>query len=211
MKLVLWALLAGVGVGAGCSHEARPVVAPAEHPPLPPASGSPIGHMVDDAAELALRDDQIARLQQIDDELGAKLAEHETEQRSWEPVGPTRPDAPRGLGFRAGGGAATVDQRGLPMGSFPANGGATGFPDGEPPKQLVIRGETIERAHRDRDRDTRDAIRRALAVLDVAQRVIARRVLRDHGVDPDTGETTSGQPGARPPGDDLTPIKQGEP
>jgi hypothetical protein len=187
------------------------VVAPAERPPLPPASGSPIGHLVDDAAELALRDDQIARLKQIDDELGAKLAEHETELRSWEPVGSTQPDAPRGLGFHAGGGTATVDQRGLPMGSFPANGGATGFPGGEPPKQLAIRGETVDRVDRDRDRDTRDAIQRALAVLDVAQRVIARRVLRDHGVDPDTGATTSGQPGARPPGNDLTPIKQGEP
>jgi hypothetical protein len=211
MKLVLWALLGGLAVGAGCSHEARPVAAPAERPPLPPASGSPIAHLVEDAAELELRDDQLAALQQIDEQLGAKLAEHETELRSWEPVPPAHSDAPRGLGFHAGAGAATVDEHGLPMGSFPAHGGARGFADGEQPRQLVIRGETIDRVHRDRDRDTRDAIRRALAVLDAAQRVIARRVLHDHGVDPDTGETTSGPPGAQPPRDDLTPIRQAEP
>lgn len=212
MKLVLWvALLGGVAVGAGCSHEARPVVAPGERPPLPPASGSPIGHLVEDAAELGLRDDQLAELKKIDAELGAELAEHETEQRSWAPAGTSDPDAPRGLGFRAGGGTATVDQRGHRMGDLPVNGGATGFADGEPPKQLVIRGETIDRAQRDGVRDTRDAIRRALAVLDAAQRVIAQRVLRDHGVDPDTGEPIRGEPGARPPRDDLAPIKPGEP
>src|SRR5262249_26979209 len=157
-------------------------VAPDERPPLPPPSGSPIGHLVDDAAELGLSDDQLARLKQIDGELGAKLAEHETELRSWEPVAPTKPDAPRGLGFHASGGQATLDQYGTPIGGFPAHGGAAGFADGDPPKQLVIRGETIERVHRDRARDTRDAIRSALAVLDAVQRVIALRVLRDHGV-----------------------------
>ena len=87
MKLVLLAALIGsLGPGLGCSHEAKPVVAPDEHPPLPPASGSPIGHLVDDAGELKLRDDQLTKLRAIDDELGAKLAAYETELRTGEPV-----------------------------------------------------------------------------------------------------------------------------
>jgi hypothetical protein len=213
MKLVLLAaLLGGLGLGLGCSHEAKPVVAPDEHPPLPPASGSPIGHLVDDAAELQLRDDQLAKLKQIDDELGAKLAASETSLHTGEPVPQdNRPDAPRGLGFHAGGGQATVDQHGVPAGNFPTRGGATGFPsENVQSKQYVIRGSTIDGINRDRARDTRDAIRRALALLDDAQRAIARRVLTDHGVDPDTGETTGSEPGARPAGGDLTPLKPDE-
>lgn len=214
MKLVLLAaLLGGLGSGLGCSHEAKPAVAPDERPPLPPASGSPIAHLVDDAAELKLRDDQLAKLKEIDDELGAKLAASETALRTGEPVPrDNRPDAPRGLGFRAGGGQATVDSNGVPIGAFPANGGATGFPsENAQPKQYVIRGSTIDAIYRDRARDTRDAIRRALALLDDAQRMIARRVLTEHGVDPDTGETTGGEPGVRPPANDLTPLEPGEP
>lgn len=63
----------------------------------------------------------------------------------------------------------------------------------------------------DRARDTRDAIRRALAVLDDAQRAIALRVLTDRGVNPDTGETTGGEPGAPPARGDLAPLKPAGP
>jgi hypothetical protein len=198
--------------GLGCSHEARPVAAPEEHAPLPPASGSPIGYLVDDAGELKLRDDQLARLRQIDDELGTKLAASETALRTPEPVArDNRPDAPRGLGFRAGGGRPTVDDHAMPV-VQPVHGGATDFPlESTQPKQYVISGATIDGIYRDRARDTRDAIRRALALLDDAQRAIARRVLTEHGVDPDTGQTTGGEPGARPDGGDLAPLKPAEP
>jgi hypothetical protein len=40
--------------------------------------------------------------------------------------------------------------------------------------------------------------------------VIAQRVLRDHGVDPDTGETTGGPPGARPQ-EAVVPVQQARP
>lgn len=198
--------------GLGCSHEARPVAAPEEHAPLPPASGSPIGYLVEDAGELKLSDDQLARLRQIDDELGTKLAASETALRTPEPVPrDNRPDAPRGLGFRAGGGRETVDDHGMPL-AQPVHGSATGFPsDNTQARQYVIPGATIDGIYRDRARDTRDAIRRALALFDDAQQTIARRVLTEHGVDPDTGQTTGGEPGARPDGGDLAPLKPAEP
>lgn len=227
MKLVvLAALLGGLGVGLGCSHEAKPVVAPDEHPPLPPASGSPIAHLVDDAAELKLRDDQLARLKEIDDELGAKLAAYESALRNGEPL-PDNPDSPPpgsrgGLAMQAGtsqdptgaagGGAvrpidtATAGSLGDPRSPLRQPGSNIALPT-TTTKRYVVRGEV----YRDRTHDVRDAIRRALALLDAAQRPIARRVLTDHGVNPDTGEITGGEPGARPADNPLTPIKQGEP
>ena len=210
--LVTAVALAGLALGPGCSHEAKPVVAPPERAPLPPASGSPIGYIVDDASELKLSDDQLAKLREIDDALGAKLAASETALRTGEPVPrDNRPDAPRGLGFYAAGGNATVDQHGVPL-VTPVHGGATGFPaENAQSRQVVIPGPTIDGIYRDRARDTRDAIRRALALLDDAQQAIARRVLTEHGVDPDTGQTTGGEPVAPPAGGDLAPLKPAEP
>jgi hypothetical protein len=212
LDLVTAVALAGLAPGLGCSHEARPVAAPEEHAPLPPASGSPIGYLVEDAGELKLRDDQLTRLREIDDQLGTKLAASETALRTSEPVPrDNRPDAARGLGFRAGGGRETVDDRGMPL-VQPVRGSATGFPsENTQSRQVVIPGPTVDGIYRDRARDTRDAIRRALALLDDAQRAIARRVLTEHGVDPDTGQTTGGEPGVRPDGNDLPPLKPAGP
>lgn len=211
LDLVTAVALAGLAPGLGCSHESRPPVAPEERAPLPPASGSPIGFLVEDASELKLSDGQLARLREIDEALGAKLAASETALRTPEPVRDNRPDAPRGLGFRAGGGRETVDDHAMPL-VQPVRGRATAFPsENTQSKQDVIPGATVDGIYRDRARDTRDAIRRALALLDDAQRAIARRVLTEHGVDPDTGQTTGGEPGARPDDGDLAPLKPAEP
>ena len=212
MKLVLLAALIGsLGPGLGCSHEARPVVAPDEHPPLPPASGSPIGHLVDDAGELKLRDDQLTQLRAIDDELGARLAGYETELRTGEPVPDDPSAAPGGVGFHAG---ASHDPTGPAGGEAvrPVGAGTSAYTgDTSTTKRYVIRGATVDRIYRQRTGDTREAIRRALALLDAAQRTIARRVLTEHGVDPDSGETTGGDPGVRPAGGDPAPNQPGEP
>lgn len=208
MKLVLLAaLLGGLGVGLGCSHEAKPVVAPDEHPPLPPAS--PLGYLVDDAGELKLSDDQLAKLRELDDALGAKLATYESELRNGEPVPQGDPTPPRG---QLNGGAIAQGSRAQgSVGDVPFAGVQTGPPVAES-KTYVVRGETITRIHRDRARDTRAAIQRAFALLSAAQQTIARRVLTEHGVNPDTGVVTEGsEPGARPADNPLTPIKQGEP
>lgn len=203
MRLVLLAaLLGGLGIGLGCSHEAKPVVAPDDHAPVPPAS--PIGYLVDDATELTLRDDQLAKLRQIDDELGAKLATYESELRNGEPVPQGDPQKSRGeMDVRGGGGPAPHGQVGdVPLPSAPV----------ETTKTYVVLGETVTRIRRDRARDTRAAIQRVFAVLSAAQQTIARRVLTEHGVNPDTGVVTEGgEPGARPADNPLTPIKQGEP
>ena len=211
MKLLLPAALIGA-LGVGCSHEAKPVVAPDEHAPLPPASGTPIGYLVDDAVELRLRQDQLDKLRAIDDDLSAKLAALDTELRTPDPVATdNRPDKPRGLGFHAGGSQGAMGMPG-PPGSLPVGGGAASYQGEAPPeKQVVIAADTVNHVSQKRAYDLREAIRRALALLDEEQRVIARRVLTERGVDPDTGETTSGEPGAGPAGGDLAPLKPAKP
>lgn len=208
MRLVLLAaLLGGLGIGLGCSHEARPVVAPDEHPPVPPAS--PVGHLVDAAAELKLSDDQLAKLRQIDDELGARLSTYESELRNGEPVPQGDPTPPRST-VNAGAIAQGIQPDG-PVGSVPFAGVQTGPPVVES-RTYVVRGETVTRIYRDRARDTRAAIQRAFALLGAAQQTIARRVLTEHGVNPDTGVVTEGSvPGTKPADNPLTPIKQGAP
>jgi hypothetical protein len=83
----------------------------------------------------------------------------------------------------------------------------------ETTKTYVVTGETVTRIRRARAHDTREAIGRALALLDATQRVIARRVLDEHGVNPDTGVVSeaAGAPGAKPADNPLAPLKQGEP
>lgn len=207
MRLVLLAALLGLGIGLGCSHEARPVVAPDEHPPVPPAS--PIGPLVDDAAELKLRDDQLTQLRQIDDELGAKLATYDSELRNGEPVPQGDPPPSRG-GMDARASAGGTEPHG-PVGDVPLNSARTAPPVTQT-RTYVVLGETVTRIRRDRARDTKAAIQRAFALLDRAQQAIARRVLIEHGVNPDTGAVTEGGvPGARPADDPLAPIQQGEP
>src|ERR1700740_2104879 len=74
MVLVAAVVLCGFELGLGCSHDPKPaVVEPAGPPPLPPASGTPIGYLVDDATELKLTDDQLTKLKAIDEDLAAKL------------------------------------------------------------------------------------------------------------------------------------------
>jgi hypothetical protein len=210
MKLILLAaLLGGLGGGLGCSHEAKPVVAPEEHPPLPPAS--PVGYLVDDSAELKLSDDQLGKLREIDGALGAKLATYESELRNGEPV-PSNSAPPATHGVNIGGGTSSTNPADSAMGGTPMNS-ANLSPPVETTKTYVVTGETVTRIRRGRARDTREAIGRALALLDTTQQGIARRVLTEHGVNPDTGQVSeaAGVPGGKPADNPLAPIKQGEP
>jgi hypothetical protein len=169
----------GVGVGVGCSHDTKPVVAPDEHPPLPPASGTPIGYLVDDAGELKLTGDQLAKLQAIDQDLAAKLEVLDGELRG--PT-PTQSSSNQTGVRRRGGGRRGGGRRGGTGGAGSGSGsGARSRPaGGSSPDKLA-------HATEERATDVRVAIDQALAQLDIVQRVIAKRVLTDHGVDLDTG------------------------
>lgn len=198
LAILLLALAAtGAALGAGCSRQPPPVVQPEEPPPLPPTSGTPIGHLLDDAPELNLTDDQRTKLTAISDELAQKLEADDRELRPEPGPAAPREQKPRGLGFRAGGrpgGTENIGQAGESE-AFPgiADGESGG---GAQEQEATISSDTATRVYRQRARHVREAIQRALAVLEPAQRTIARRVLTDRGVNLDTGEVNADAPGA---------------
>jgi hypothetical protein len=175
-----------LAVGLGCGHDAKPIVQPDDHPPLPP--GTPVGYLIDDASELQLRDDQIARLKEIDSALAGQLDVLDADHH--------RPAASASAGSGAGGRHRGGRRGGMRRGGA---GGGSGSAAARPAvgsaggATAAASGKTEERAD-----DVRAAIARAFAVLDVVQRVIARRVLSDHGVDVDAGRPEPGHSEGEP-------------
>jgi hypothetical protein len=167
----------------GCSHEAKPTVQPDDHPPLPPAAGTPVGYLVD-ASELALRDDQLTKLKAIDVDLSERLDALDGQLRG----GGTKPDGAqpsgrrRGGGGRRGGFGGGGGRRG---GGGAGNGAGSGSASATPPRGRPSAAD-VNRLTDQRTAAVREALQRALAVLDPAQQPIAKRVLSDHGVDVDT-------------------------
>ena len=181
--------------GLGCSHDAKPAVEPDPNPPLPPASGTPIGYLVDDAGELKLTDDQLAKLEAIDQDLAARLEVLDSELRGSSPTQPS--SNPTGMRRRGGGrrsGGRRAGMGGAGGGSGSGSGVRSRPTGGSSPDKLA-------HATEERATDVRAAIDQALAELDVVQRVIAKRVLADHGVDLEAGRSQATPTEAEEPGE----------
>jgi hypothetical protein len=183
------------GFGAGCSHEVRPVAQPDDQPPppaLPPASGTPIGYLVD-AGELKLNDDQLAKLKLIDDDLATKLMYVESMQRSASAEPDTNEHSRGRVGF-----GITSENNGLADGvaTAPAPDSPALSPTAGGGPARETNADILKRVPQARASVVRAAIARALAVLDAGQKKIARQVLKERGVDPDTGRfEAAGEPG----------------
>jgi len=167
------ALAACGGSSAPAPHD------PADRPPLPPASGTPIGYLIDDAGELHLRDDQLTQLRQIDTSLAAELDVIDTKLRgaSAKPEDSAAPpqQAMGGRRGRRGGmGGGGGHHRGG-GGNASAAGGAA--PHGDP--------AAADRLTQERRADVKDALTRAFGILDPAQQPAAKKILEDHDVDVD--------------------------
>ena len=214
--------LGGFALGTGCSREAKPVVQPDDSPPpLPPASGSPIGFLVDDA-RLRLSDDQLAKLKDIDRDLAEKLSDLDGIERNTVPDNrpPSEPERtnvglqtssdrnPAGNGVSAG----DSEPRRLSSGSNTMSAALARERRRVDPEGAPIAGPTPPPGHDDevaathkkvpevRAYDIRTAVARALKLLDREQQKIARQVLVERGVDPDTGQfEATGQPGVVAP------------
>ncbi len=172
---------------AACHHDAPPPAAPADVPPLPPASGTPIGYLLDEATALKLTDVQLGKLQEIDRGLAASLDEIDTQLRAQNK--PTSADAapPMRRGRHGGGGM----------------GGSVS----------AVTSADAGRLTEARASDVRDALHRAFAILDDTQRTAATKLLDDHGVDLDAGRPTAAKAAAptEAGGDDTSDDGSGEP
>jgi hypothetical protein len=168
MKLWLVVFLVACG-----GSSAPPPHDPTDRPPLPPASGTPIGYLIDGAGELHLRDAQLAQLKEIDTSLAGELDAIDTRLRSAtaKPADASQPPPQMGMGGRRGGmGGRGGRHRG---------GGGTGSaaPHGDP--------AAADRLTEERRADVKDALARAFAVLDADQQPAAKKLLEDHDVDVD--------------------------
>lgn len=164
LATIIAALAALATAGCGGRQNAPTHADPAERPPLPPSSGTPIGLLVDEAGRLSLRSDQLDALRAIDESLSARNDALDADQRG----GPSPSPRPPGLGGRRHG-----HHRG-PRG--PGGGGRPpGMHGGGDPA-------AAGRASDERTANIRDAIERAMTVLDPQQRQIARQLLDQHGV-----------------------------
>ncbi len=183
MKLVpvIVALLGALA----CHHEdaPQPKLEPGETLPLPPASGTPIGFLLDDASELSLKDEQIAQLQGIDQSLQARLDSIDTQLRGYD-AKPQTQSQPRQGGRRGGG----------------RRGGGMGGMGGQQPQQgsgqrvnhapganagSAAHADDIAKLNEQRKAEVKDALGKAFAIFDVPQRILARKTLAKHDIDLD--------------------------
>src|SRR3954466_9631084 len=129
---------------------------PQEAPPLPPASGTPVGYLLDNATQLSLRADQLATLQDIDRSLSARDEEIETQIRLIEKPAED-PEVPKGA-------------------PPPRHNNAPGAQVRTTPDAAKLREA--------RKVNDDDALRKALAILDPAQQPAARKWLEERGITP---------------------------
>jgi hypothetical protein len=146
-------LIAFVGFAA-CTKEPK-IMTPKEGdlPPLPPASGTAVGYLVDGAKQLDLRDDQLTKLKEIDSSLSARNDVIDTQLRVIEKPNVEKPE------------------KGAPP---PRHNNAPGA-------QIKTTGDA-GKLHAMKKANDKDALDRAFALLDPPQQEKARKLLDDRGI-----------------------------
>lgn len=124
-----------------------------ELPPLPPASGTAIGYLIDNASVLTLRENQLEQLKQIDVSLAARNDSLDTQLRGIER--PLEAEAPK-------------DQ------PPPRHNNAPGA--------MVKTTPDAAKLHEAKASNQQEALTRAFELLDEKQRDQARRLLDERGI-----------------------------
>lgn len=147
---------------ACCHSDPQPMhPQPGDLPPLPPASGTPIGYLLDAKGDLSLTPDQVTKLQQIDTSLAARDADIDTQLRQIER--PAEEEDPTPQQQKAG-----MKQ--------PRHAYAPG-------QQQLSTNSDAAKLHALRQQNDRDAVKKALALLDTTQQDKAKAILADHDVE----------------------------
>lgn len=165
---------------AACHSEPQPMHPnPGDLPPLPPASGTPIGYLLDAKADLALTPDQIDKLTKIDNSLAARDASIDTQLRQIE-----RPEEDQEL-------TPQQQKQGMKRERHAYS----------PKDQQLSTNKDAEKLHALRKQNDRDAVKEALALLDQTQVEKAKTILADHDVEipggpkkPQGPDPSDGQP-----------------
>jgi hypothetical protein len=134
--------------------------APDEVPPLPPASGTAVGYLVDASGELKLRDDQLTKLKQIDASLAAENGQIDAQLRQIEKPVPGEELSPQ----QQKAGERTARYNNAPGAS-------------------TVQTNDSVKLRKMRDANDRDALKKAFALLDPDQLTKAKKILADRGVD----------------------------
>ncbi|MCX5742338.1 MAG: hypothetical protein NT062_07565 [Proteobacteria bacterium] len=170
------ALTAFTTLGGGCRKDPdlQPMhPQPGDLPPLPPASGTSVGYLLDASATLALRQDQVQRLKEIDTSLAAQNDVIDTQLREIE-----KPEAEE-----------------------PAEKGAPPPRRNNAPCASTVTTPDAQKLHATRKANDRAALTKVFAVLDPKQQEDARRILTERGVEspgagkaPPPDHTEDGEP-----------------
>ena len=170
---------------ASCHSDPQPMhPAPGDLPPLPPASGTPIGYLIDASQDLQLRADQLTQLQDIDRSLAARDAEIDTQLRQIE-----RPEEDEQL-----------TPKEMKAGKKPPRHAYA-------PGAAVVTNADSQKLHTIRAANDRDAVKKALARLDPTQQDKAKTILADHDVEVPGASKKNGHSTA----DDGQPVPGLEP
>ncbi|MEO6771899.1 MAG: hypothetical protein ABI467_02625 [Kofleriaceae bacterium] len=146
---------------AACHSDPQPAhPAAGELPPLPPASGTPVGYLIDSSGDLNLRDDQLQKLKDIDSSLAAQNADIDVQLRQIE-----KPEPEEEL---------TPQQQKQGMKRDRQN---------HAPGASVITNSDAAKLHQMHAANDKAAIKQAWALLDATQQPIARKILEDRGVE----------------------------
>jgi hypothetical protein len=174
----------------GCHHDS---ISHPDIPPLPPSSGTPVGYIVDAATDLKLTDEQVGKLKEIDSGLQAQLAPLDKKlQAAGKPKDESQSPATSSPGPRIRGGRAMGGMGGgRPMGGA---GGGSGTPRKHRGSGAgsATGNVTVDKLTAERSADVHDALVRALALLDEAQKKQAIEILSDRGVDLDPEHPSDG-------------------
>ncbi|MBA3461424.1 MAG: hypothetical protein H0T46_15785 [Deltaproteobacteria bacterium] len=143
----------------GCHRDPKPTTPQdGELPPLPPASGTPVGYLIDSSSQLKLRDEQIEQLKKIDTSLSARNDALDTQLREIE-----RPQE---------------DPEQAPKKGEPPPKPKDWAPGATPVHTTSDSGKL----HEAKAANNRDALQKAFAILDPDQQTAARKLLDDRGI-----------------------------
>lgn len=181
MRVLLFVAAVLLGSAAACGGPKNDVIEPGGPPPLPPASGSVIGYLIDAKAQLALTDDQMAKLEKIDSSLAARNGQIDAQLRMIEKPVPAEQLTPQQQ--KAGEKEPRYNNA---------------------PGASTMGTADSQKLHKMRAENDADAIKNALAILDANQQATAKRIFQDRGVnvpgekaapqgpDPDSGQPLPG-------------------